>query len=155
MSPTSASPTAMARNTRLLTFDQESNWYPALLNDGRVLYTRYEYANVSHQFGRFALSHEPGRHGPDGVLRQQFVLAEFRLLCAAHPESSHHGGWSRVRASRSEPHRSAGPIRPGARPARDIRRRADDSGIRKSRSSELWKTRSTETTGRNSCIPGR
>jgi len=46
-------------NMRMLTLDQESNWYPAVLNDGRVLYTRYEYANVSHQFGRLLFSMNP------------------------------------------------------------------------------------------------
>ncbi len=48
--------------TRILTFDQESNWYPTVLNDGRVLYTRYEYANISHQFGRLLF-----RMNPDGT----------------------------------------------------------------------------------------
>ena len=51
------------KNTRLLTFDQESNWYPTLLNDGRVLYTRYEYANVSHQFGRLLFHMNPDGTG--------------------------------------------------------------------------------------------
>ncbi|NOX53748.1 MAG: hypothetical protein GXP27_04800, partial [Planctomycetes bacterium] len=50
------------RHTRLLTIDQESAWHPAVLNDGRVLYTRYEYANVSHQFGRLLF-----RMNPDGT----------------------------------------------------------------------------------------
>ena len=51
------------RNTRMLTFDQESNWYPALLNNGRVLYTRYEYANISHQFGRLLFHMNPDGSG--------------------------------------------------------------------------------------------
>ena len=51
------------RNTRMLTFDQESNWYPTLLNNGRVLYTRYEYANVSHQFGRLLFHMNPDGSG--------------------------------------------------------------------------------------------
>ena len=51
------------QNTRILTFDQESNWYPTLLNSGRVLYTRYEYANISHQFGRLLFSMNPDGTG--------------------------------------------------------------------------------------------
>jgi formylglycine-generating enzyme required for sulfatase activity len=53
--------------TRMLTFDQESNWYPTVMADGRVLYTRYEYANVSHQFGRllFAMN-------PDGTQQMEY-----------------------------------------------------------------------------------
>ena len=50
-------------NTRMLTFDQESNWYPTLLNNGRVLYTRYEYANISHQFGRLLFHMNPDGTG--------------------------------------------------------------------------------------------
>ena len=55
------------QNTRMLTFDQESNWYPALLNNGRVLYTRYEYANISHQFGRLLF-----HMNPDGTGQMEF-----------------------------------------------------------------------------------
>ncbi|NQT54512.1 SUMF1/EgtB/PvdO family nonheme iron enzyme [bacterium] len=55
--------TADGSDTRMLTFDQESNWYPTLLNDGRVLYTRYEYANVSHQFGRLLFHMNPDGTG--------------------------------------------------------------------------------------------
>ncbi len=58
---------ADGRNTRMLTFDQESNWYPSLLHDGRVLYTRYEYANVGHQFGR-RLFHM----NPDGSSQMEY-----------------------------------------------------------------------------------
>ncbi|NQU22562.1 MAG: discoidin domain-containing protein, partial [Candidatus Nealsonbacteria bacterium] len=54
---------ASGRNTRILTFDQESNWYPTLLNNGRVLYTRYEYANISHQFGRLLFHMNPDGTG--------------------------------------------------------------------------------------------
>ena len=35
---------------RLLTFDQDSDFHPSVLNNGRIIYLRYEYANVSHQF---------------------------------------------------------------------------------------------------------
>ncbi len=53
--------------TRLLTFDQESDWYPTVLNNGRVLYTRYEYANVSHQFGRLLF-----HMNPDGTNQMEY-----------------------------------------------------------------------------------
>ena len=55
------------RNTRLLTFDQESAWHPSLLGNGRVLYTRYEYANVSHQFGRLLF-----HMNPDGTNQMEY-----------------------------------------------------------------------------------
>ena len=53
--------------TRLLTFDQESSWHPSMLNDGRVLYTRYEYANVSHQFARLLF-----HMNPDGTTQSEY-----------------------------------------------------------------------------------
>lgn len=54
---------AAGDRTRLLTFDQESAWYPSVLNNGRVLYTRYEYANISHQFGRLLFQMNPDGSG--------------------------------------------------------------------------------------------
>ena len=54
-------------DTRMLTFDQESNWYPTLLNNGRVLFTRYEYANISHQFGRLLF-----HMNPDGTDQKEY-----------------------------------------------------------------------------------
>ncbi|MCF7733791.1 MAG: SUMF1/EgtB/PvdO family nonheme iron enzyme [Akkermansiaceae bacterium] len=33
---------------RRLTFDQDHNWCPTVLNDGRVLYQRWEYADIPH-----------------------------------------------------------------------------------------------------------
>ncbi|HUT91238.1 MAG TPA: SUMF1/EgtB/PvdO family nonheme iron enzyme [Thermoguttaceae bacterium] len=53
--------------TRLLTFDQESCWHPSMLNDGRVLYTRYEYANISHQFARLLF-----HMNPDGTTQMEY-----------------------------------------------------------------------------------
>ena len=53
--------------TRLLTVDQESSWHPSLLNDGRVLYTRYEYANISHQFARLLF-----HMNPDGTTQSEY-----------------------------------------------------------------------------------
>ena len=54
---------ARREHTRMLTFDQESNWHPSVLNNGRVLYTRYEYANISHQFGRLLFHMNPDGTG--------------------------------------------------------------------------------------------
>jgi formylglycine-generating enzyme required for sulfatase activity len=35
---------------RRLCFDQDHNFYPTMLHDGRVLYTRWEYADIAHAF---------------------------------------------------------------------------------------------------------
>ena len=44
---------------RRLCFDQENNWCPTVLNDGRVLYTRWEYTDTPHYFTRLLFSMNP------------------------------------------------------------------------------------------------
>ena len=44
---------------RRLTFDQENNWYPTVLNDGRVMYTRWEYTDTPHYFTRLLFTMNP------------------------------------------------------------------------------------------------
>ncbi|MCX7817652.1 MAG: SUMF1/EgtB/PvdO family nonheme iron enzyme [Kiritimatiellae bacterium] len=48
---------------RQLCFDQEHNWCPTLLEDGRVLYTRWEYTDTPHYFTRLLFTMNPdGTH---------------------------------------------------------------------------------------------
>ena len=44
---------------RRLTNDQDHNWCPAVLNDGRLLYQRWEYADIAHAFMRILFSANP------------------------------------------------------------------------------------------------
>ncbi len=46
-------------NARQLCFDQDHNWGPAVLNNGRVLYTRWEYSDTPHYFSRLLFSMNP------------------------------------------------------------------------------------------------
>lgn len=46
-------------NTRQLCFDQDHNWCPTVLNNGRVLYTRWEYSDTAHYFSRILFSMNP------------------------------------------------------------------------------------------------
>ena len=48
---------------RRLTFDQDHNWCPTVLNDGRVLYTRWEYADLPHAFSRMLFQMNPDGTG--------------------------------------------------------------------------------------------
>lgn len=52
---------------RRLTFDQEHNWCPTVLNDGRLLYQRWEYADLPH-FAARILFHM----NPDGTDQKEF-----------------------------------------------------------------------------------
>ena len=69
---------ADGRNIRQLCFDQEHDWCPTVLNDGRVLYTRWEYTDTPALEHAAAVPHESRRHGADGVPGQQLLLAELR-----------------------------------------------------------------------------
>jgi len=48
---------------RQLCFDQDQNWCPAVLNDGRVLYTRWEYSDAPHYFSRLLFHMNPDGSG--------------------------------------------------------------------------------------------
>ncbi len=50
---------ADGRNIRQLTFDQEHNWSPCVMNNGRVLYQRWEYADLPHSNSRMLFSMNP------------------------------------------------------------------------------------------------
>ena len=45
-----------------LTFEQDSDYAPSVLNDGRVVYTRWEYSDIQHYFSRELMT-----MNPDGV----------------------------------------------------------------------------------------
>ncbi len=44
---------------RRITFDQESNWGPIVMNNGRVMYTRWEYTDLTHYFSRIVMHMNP------------------------------------------------------------------------------------------------
>ena len=44
---------------RRLTNDQDHNWCPTLLGDGRLLYQRWEYADIAHAFTRLLFTAQP------------------------------------------------------------------------------------------------
>ncbi len=44
---------------RRLTFDQDANWSPTVMNNGRIMYTRWEYTDLTHYFSRFVMHMNP------------------------------------------------------------------------------------------------
>lgn len=52
---------------RRLTFDQDHNWCPAVLNDGRLLYLRWEYSDIPHFVARILF-----HMNPDGTDQREF-----------------------------------------------------------------------------------
>ena len=85
---------------RRLCFDQDHNFYPTMMSDGRVLYTRWEYTDIAHAFSArlFTLN-------PDGTEQRAYYASSGywpnRIFYAkpvpAHPTkfvgviSGHHG----------------------------------------------------------------
>ncbi|MBN2449641.1 MAG: SUMF1/EgtB/PvdO family nonheme iron enzyme, partial [Lentisphaeria bacterium] len=52
---------------RRLAFDQDHNWNPCVLHDGRVIYTRWEYTDTPHYFSRLLF-----RMNPDGSGQMEY-----------------------------------------------------------------------------------
>jgi formylglycine-generating enzyme required for sulfatase activity len=48
---------------RQLCFDQDHNWCPTVLNNGRVLYSRWEYSDLPHYFSRLLFQMNPDGTG--------------------------------------------------------------------------------------------
>ena len=59
---------ADGRNIRQLTFDQEHDWSPAVLNNGRILYTRWEYTDTVHCHSRLLF-----HMNPDGTQQMEYL----------------------------------------------------------------------------------
>ncbi len=55
------------KNIRQLTFEQDSDWHPCVLNNGRVLYLRWEYTDTPHYFSRYLF-----HMNPDGTNQSEF-----------------------------------------------------------------------------------
>jgi formylglycine-generating enzyme required for sulfatase activity len=55
------------KTVRQLTFDQDDDNYPVVLNSGQVLYTRWEYANIPHYFGRLLFQMNPDGTAQRGI----------------------------------------------------------------------------------------
>ncbi|MDO4571625.1 MAG: SUMF1/EgtB/PvdO family nonheme iron enzyme [Planctomycetia bacterium] len=58
---------AKTKHVRQLTFEQDSDWHPTILPNGRVMYLRWEYSDIPHYFSRILFT-----MSPDG--RQQKAL---------------------------------------------------------------------------------
>jgi formylglycine-generating enzyme required for sulfatase activity len=50
---------ADGKNIRQLSFDQDHNYNPTVMNDGRVLYLRWEYTDIPHVWARYLFTMNP------------------------------------------------------------------------------------------------
>ncbi len=58
------------RNIRQITFEQDHNYTPAVMNDGRVLYLRWDYTDTPHVWNRLLMT-----MNPDGTRQMSFYGA--------------------------------------------------------------------------------
>ncbi|MFR9603242.1 MAG: SUMF1/EgtB/PvdO family nonheme iron enzyme [Rikenellaceae bacterium] len=47
------------KDLRQITFDQDANWNPVVMNNGRVMYTRWEYTDLTHYYSRIVMHMNP------------------------------------------------------------------------------------------------
>lgn len=47
------------KHMRRLTFDQDANWNPVIMHNGRVMYTRWEYTDLTHYYSRIVMHMNP------------------------------------------------------------------------------------------------
>jgi len=52
---------------RQLCFEQDHNYYPTVMNDGRIMYLRWEYTDIPHVWARFLFT-----MNPDGTGQREF-----------------------------------------------------------------------------------
>ena len=55
------------KKVRQLTFEQDSDWHPTVLPNGRVMYLRWEYTDIPHYFSRILFS-----MNPDGTDQREY-----------------------------------------------------------------------------------
>ncbi|MCK5780926.1 MAG: hypothetical protein KAH04_07880, partial [Psychrilyobacter sp.] len=46
-------------NIRQLTYEQDADWYPTVMNSGKIMYLRWEYTDLAHYFTRIMMSMNP------------------------------------------------------------------------------------------------
>ncbi|MDE7134776.1 MAG: formylglycine-generating enzyme family protein, partial [Rikenellaceae bacterium] len=47
------------RDLRRITFDQDANWNPVVMNNGKLMYVRWEYTDLAHYFSRMVMHMNP------------------------------------------------------------------------------------------------
>lgn len=59
MNPNAGDEKAVDDSIRQLTFEQDADWMPVLMENGRIMYTRWEYVDNSHYFSRILMHMNP------------------------------------------------------------------------------------------------
>gem|GEM_PF-980458 len=85
-------------NVRQLTFEQDADWYPWVMADGKVMYLRWEYTDNSHYFTRILMTMMPdgsrqrsfygsGSYWPNTMFHARNIPgsnSQFAAICSGH-----------------------------------------------------------------------
>ena len=50
---------AKGQNIRQLTYEQDADWHPVVLEDGKIMYLRWEYVDIMHYYSRILMTMNP------------------------------------------------------------------------------------------------
>jgi formylglycine-generating enzyme required for sulfatase activity len=87
-------------NTRQLTFEQDADWYPTVLADGKVMYLRWEYTDIMHYYSRIMMTMNPDGTNQRAIYGSQSLWPNAMFYARPLPEepgrfsavvSGHHG----------------------------------------------------------------
>ncbi len=67
MDQNAGDPVAVDKTIRQLTFEQDADWMPTVMDNGRIMYTRWEYTDNSHYFSRILM-----QMNPDGTAQSSY-----------------------------------------------------------------------------------
>jgi len=74
---------------RQLTFEQDSDYTPTVMNDGRVLYTRWEYSDIPHYWSRILMTMNPDGTGQLALYGSGSYFPTCLTGCRPMPGSPH------------------------------------------------------------------
>ncbi len=74
---------------RQLTFEQDSDYTPTVMNDGRVLYTRWEYSDIPHYWSRILMTMNPDGTGQLALYGSGSYFPTALLGCRPMPGNPH------------------------------------------------------------------
>ena len=67
LNPDAGSPEEVDKTIKQLTFEQDADWMPTVMHNGRIMYTRWEYTDNSHYFARILM-----HMNPDGTAQSSY-----------------------------------------------------------------------------------
>ena len=74
---------------RQLTFEQDSDYTPTVMNDGRVVYTRWEYSDLQHYWSRILMTMNPDGTSQLSLYGSNSYFPTVLHQCRAIPNDAH------------------------------------------------------------------